>query len=45
MLVVINPNNPTGMVMDRDQVKEIVRFAYERKITILADEVYQENIH
>ncbi|XP_041986409.1 alanine aminotransferase 1-like [Aricia agestis] len=43
-LVVINPGNPTGQVLSRDNIEEIVRFAYERNLFILADEVYQENI-
>ncbi|XP_052741770.1 alanine aminotransferase 1 [Bicyclus anynana] len=43
-LVVINPGNPTGQVLTRDNMQEIIKFAYEHQLFILADEVYQENI-
>jgi alanine transaminase len=44
-LVVINPGNPTGAVLSESDIEEIVRFAEERKLVILADEVYQENVY
>eukprot|EP01059_Diplonema_ambulator_P033482 TRINITY_DN701_c0_g1_i1.p1 TRINITY_DN701_c0_g1~~TRINITY_DN701_c0_g1_i1.p1 ORF type:complete len:478 (+),score=136.55 TRINITY_DN701_c0_g1_i1:51-1484(+) len=44
-LVVINPGNPTGQVLDPDTMMEIVEFARERDLMLLADEVYQENIY
>ena len=44
-IVVINPGNPTGNVLKRERMEEIIRFAYENDICILADEVYQENIY
>ncbi|CAG9794119.1 unnamed protein product [Diatraea saccharalis] len=43
-LVVINPGNPTGQVLSRENIEEIIKFAYERRLFLLADEVYQENI-
>ncbi|KAJ8715839.1 hypothetical protein PYW08_013124 [Mythimna loreyi] len=43
-LVVINPGNPTGQVLTRQNMEEIVRFAYEHNVFLMADEVYQENI-
>ncbi|GBP08681.1 Alanine aminotransferase 1 [Eumeta japonica] len=43
-LVVINPGNPTGQVLSRDSVEEVVRFAHSKRLFLLADEVYQENI-
>lgn len=43
-LVVINPGNPTGQVLTRANIEQIIKFAYERNLFILADEVYQENI-
>ncbi|ELP91213.1 alanine aminotransferase, putative [Entamoeba invadens IP1] len=42
--VVINPGNPTGQVLTVDNMKEIIEFCYERKLCLMADEVYQENI-
>jgi alanine transaminase len=44
-MVVINPGNPTGQVLDRANMDEIVSFCHEQKLTLLADEVYQENIY
>ncbi|BFU21292.1 alanine aminotransferase, putative [Entamoeba histolytica HM-1:IMSS-B] len=43
-LVVINPGNPCGEVLPVDTIKEIIRFCNEKKICLMADEVYQENI-
>ncbi|KAJ9472965.1 Alanine aminotransferase 2 [Diplonema papillatum] len=44
-IVVINPGNPTGQVMSRQNVAEVVAWAAEKGIMILADEVYQENTY
>ncbi|KAM3140332.1 hypothetical protein pb186bvf_007492 [Paramecium bursaria] len=39
ILVVINPGNPTGQVLDRTSLEDI------KKLIIFADEVYQENVY
>ncbi|XP_030569363.1 alanine aminotransferase 1 [Drosophila novamexicana] len=44
-LVVINPGNPTGQVLTRENIEEIIKFAYDNKLVILADEVYQANVY
>jgi len=44
-ITVINPGNPTGQVLSHQNIKDIITFAYENQIAILADEVYQENIY
>jgi len=44
-LVVINPGNPTGAVLSHENIEMIVRFARKHKLSIIADEVYQENIY
>lgn len=44
-IVVINPGNPSGAVLDEENIKMIVQFAKEHDLTILADEVYQENVY
>ncbi|KAM8720068.1 hypothetical protein ACLKA7_006166 [Drosophila subpalustris] len=44
-LVIINPGNPTGQVLSRNNIEEIIRFAYDNKLLILADEVYQANVY
>ena len=44
-LVVINPGNPTGQVLDEADMREVVRFCEREGIILLADEVYQENVY
>ena len=44
-IVVINPGNPTGAILDAESVHEVIRFAKERNLAIIADEVYQENLY
>lgn len=44
-IVIINPGNPTGGVLSEKSMQDIIRFAYENRLVILADEVYQGNIH
>lgn len=43
-IVVINPGNPTGQILEEDTIRKIVEFAYNHGLCILADEVYQSNI-
>lgn len=44
-IVVINPGNPTGAVLDEESIRTVIRFAKENEIAIIADEVYQENTY
>jgi glutamate--glyoxylate aminotransferase len=44
-LVFINPGNPTGQCLTAPQLEELIKFAYENKVVLCADEVYQENIY
>lgn len=44
-IVVINPGNPTGAVLDRQNIREILEVAREHDLSVLADEVYQENLY
>lgn len=44
-ICVINPGNPTGQVLDADNVAMVVDFARTHGLSILADEVYQENVY
>jgi len=44
-ICVLNPGNPTGSVLDRANIEMIIDFAREHDLSILADEVYQENIY
>lgn len=41
----INPGNPTGQVLDAANLADIVKFAHEEGLMLLADEVYQANIY
>ena len=43
-LVVINPGNPTGQILDEEDMKGIVDFCVREGICLMADEVYQENV-
>nr|CAD7194760.1 unnamed protein product [Timema douglasi] len=45
VIVVINPGNPTGQVLNRDNIVEIIKFAHEEDLFIFADEVYQDNVY
>ncbi|KOB72825.1 Alanine aminotransferase [Operophtera brumata] len=44
-LVVINPGNPTGQVLTRQNIEEVIKFAHKHKLFLFADEVYQENVY
>ena len=44
-IVVINPGNPTGAVLAEETVREVVAFAGDNGLAIIADEVYQENVY
>jgi alanine transaminase len=44
-LVVINPGNPTGAVLSYENIVMIINFAKEHNLSIMADEVYQNNVY
>ncbi len=44
-IAVINPGNPTGAVLSHKNIEMIIRFAKKNNLSILADEVYQENVY
>jgi alanine-synthesizing transaminase len=39
-LVVINPNNPTGAVYEREILEELAKIAAEQELIVFADEIY-----
>lgn len=45
VLVIVNPGNPTGQVLSKQNIRDIIKFAYEENLFIFADEVYQENVY
>jgi aspartate/methionine/tyrosine aminotransferase len=44
-IVVINPGNPTGGILDKDTIRVVIDFAKENGLVVIADEVYQENVY
>ncbi|KAK9466608.1 pyridoxal phosphate-dependent transferase [Lipomyces arxii] len=44
-MVVINPCNPTGSCLTRDEISDIIKLAAEHTFLIIADEVYQTNVY
>lgn len=44
VIVVINPANPTGAVLSRENICQVIEFAQKHNLLIIADEVYQHNI-
>ncbi|CCH44269.1 putative alanine aminotransferase [Wickerhamomyces ciferrii] len=44
ILVVINPGNPTGAILSKSHIEDILTIAAKYGIVVIADEVYQENI-
>lgn len=43
--VLINPGNPTGQVLSRETMHDIVKFCARENLVLLADEVYQDNVY
>lgn len=41
----INPGNPTGQVLTREAVQDVVKFCAKNKLVLLSDEVYQDNVY
>ncbi len=44
-MLVTNPNNPTGKVLDRKVLSEIVDIANEHDILLISDEIYDELVY
>lgn len=44
-MVVINPGNPTGNCLSRENMEDIIRICYDEGLVLMADEVYQDNIY
>ncbi|KAF9516097.1 hypothetical protein BS47DRAFT_1341188 [Hydnum rufescens UP504] len=44
-LVIINPGNPTGAVLRSSTMQDVLRVCERHNLVLLADEVYQSNIH
>jgi alanine-synthesizing transaminase len=44
-VVVINPNNPTGAVYDRETLAAIAKIACEHELIVFADEIYDKILY
>jgi len=44
-VVVINPGNPTGNCLSEENIRDVLRLAHQKRLVVLADEVYQVNIY
>jgi alanine-synthesizing transaminase len=44
-IVLINPNNPTGAVYEKDVLLKIAKMAEEHKLIIFADEIYDKILY
>lgn len=44
LLVVANPNNPTGALIDRDELRKIAALAVEHDLLVVSDEIYDRII-
>lgn len=45
LLVLNNPNNPTGQIIPKPQLEEILEFAQEKNMIVMCDEVYRPIFH
>ncbi|CAK7894603.1 hypothetical protein CAAN1_02S04896 [[Candida] anglica] len=43
-LVVINPGNPTGAILEESDIADLIDIAADHGMVLIADEVYQENV-
>lgn len=43
-ICVINPGNPTGASLSEEDIRQVLEFAAEEKLVVMADEVYQTNV-
>lgn len=44
-IVIINPGNPTGQILSQENLQSVLKFAHDKNLVVLADEVYQKNIY
>ncbi|KAI1285729.1 Alanine aminotransferase 2 [Halotydeus destructor] len=44
-IVIINPGNPTGSVLTKENIEQIIKFARKSNLMVIADEVYQHNVY
>lgn len=45
MIIVCTPNNPTGKILKMSEIEAIERFANEKDVIVLSDEVYEKIVY
>ena len=45
MIVLCNPNNPTGTVYSKDELKAIADVAIDNDLVVVSDEFYSEFVY
>lgn len=45
ILILNSPNNPTGAVVDQDEIKKIAKLAVEHNFYVVSDEVYEHFVY
>lgn len=43
-MVLINPGNPSGVILNEETIHKVIKFAVSKRMVIIADEVYRENL-
>jgi aspartate aminotransferase len=44
-ILINSPSNPTGRVLGRSELRELYDFCYEKKISILSDDAYEDLVY
>ena len=44
-LAVITPGNPTGQVIPKSNIEQLIKFSKNNDLAVIADEVYQVNVY
>ncbi|MGL5648676.1 MAG: pyridoxal phosphate-dependent aminotransferase [Clostridium sp.] len=44
-IIINSPNNPTGTIYSREELLEIAKFAEEKELIIISDEIYEKLIY
>lgn len=44
-IVIINPNNPTGVVYPKETLQEMISLARENNLVVLSDEIYDQMLY
>ncbi|MTD13975.1 aminotransferase class I/II-fold pyridoxal phosphate-dependent enzyme [Nakamurella sp. YIM 132087] len=45
VLVLVNPQNPTGRVLNRDELEQVAEIALAHDLWVIADEIHAELVH